>query len=150
MPRHPLVIHERLGRWARQLRPRVAGWPVRLVETRSGEDLASALSLAPFPLVVIDLDRWPARILADLQRVRLADSSALALVLDPGSSPGVPTLARELGATLVKSGFVPPPEVEALLARWLGLARTRLDASGWSLDQAAEPEPWDEVLTQAT
>jgi len=51
----PLVIHERLGNWARHLRPRLSAWPVRVVESRSTADLESALSRAACPIVVIDL-----------------------------------------------------------------------------------------------
>lgn len=148
MPKLPLVIHERLGNWARQLRPRVAGWPVRVVETRSAAELASGLRGAVCPLAVIDLDRWPVRMLADLERVRAESANALMLVLDPASTPGASVLGRELGATLVRSGFVPPPEVEALLARWLSVARRRTDASGWVYESVAEPEPWDVVVNR--
>ena len=52
------------------------------------------------------------------------------------------TLARELGATLVLSGHVPPPVVAELLDRWLSLARRRTDADGWSARMAPEPESW--------
>jgi hypothetical protein len=41
-------------------------------------------------------------------------------------------LARELGATYVASGFVPPPLVADLLARWIGLAQRRIERDGWS------------------
>lgn len=67
------------------------------------------------------------------------------LVLDSGSTPGAAAPARELGATLVRSGFVPPPEVEGLLARWLSVARRRIDAAGWLDAAAVELEPWDVV-----
>ena len=42
-------------------------------------------------------------------------------MLDPQAVPEVPILARELGATLVWSGVVVPPRVEALIRRWLGV-----------------------------
>ncbi len=68
MAKLPLVIHERLGNWARQLRPRVAGWPVQVVETRSASELVAGLRRSVCSLAVIDLDRWPTRMLADLER----------------------------------------------------------------------------------
>lgn len=137
MSRTTLIVHERLAHWARQLRPRVATWPVRLVETRSASDLGRVWQGAAYPMVVADLDRWPSRGLADLVRARPIASEALVLVLDPGRNPGVPRLAREVGATQVFSGVVTPPMVFALLERWLGIAQQRAALLGWTGD----PEP---------
>ncbi len=148
MPKQALVIHERLGNWARQIRPRVANWAVQVVETRSASDLAAGLRRSACPLAVVDLDRWPARMLSDLERVREDSADALILVLDPGSTPGVSILARELGATLVKSGFVSPVEVEGLLARWLSLSRRRQSVVGWTDEAKVEPELWDVILNR--
>jgi hypothetical protein len=64
----PLIIHERLGNWARQLRPRLAAWPIRLVESRSLADLERALAGTACPILVIDLDRQPRAGLDDLER----------------------------------------------------------------------------------
>ncbi|HEU5118322.1 MAG TPA: hypothetical protein VFT74_17020 [Isosphaeraceae bacterium] len=148
MPTQVLAIHERLGNWARQIRPRVASWPVRVVETRSASDLATALRQSACPLAIVDLDRWPARMLSDLERVREDSADALILVLDPDSTPGVSFLARELGATLVRSGFVSPVEVEGLLGRWLSVSRRRQSLAGWTDEAEAEPEPWDVILNR--
>jgi len=144
MSRVPLVIHERIGTWARQLRPRVVSWPVRLVETRSRADLEGALDRAACPLVLIDLSGRACDILEDLDAAARAAPDALILALDPSPTPGVAALARELGATHVLNGPVVPPRVVALLARWLPLARRRAEADGW----AAEPEPelWDRTV----
>jgi hypothetical protein len=139
----PLIVHERQANWARQLRPRVAPWPVRLAETRTAADLVGALRGSASALVVADLRRVPARVLDDLGQGLAASPDALALVLDPDRLPGVPALARELGATHVLSGVATPPAVVELLARWLPLARRRLDARGWTADPEPPPQPWD-------
>jgi hypothetical protein len=141
-----LVVHERLGTWGRQLRPRAVHWPVRVVETRSASELELALTGTACPIIVIDLaDRLRAR-LEDLHRAGHVASNALTLVLDPADRPGVAALARELGATHVLSGPAPPPRVVDLLVRWLPLAKRRAGADGWSTVPAPDPEPWDGLL----
>ncbi len=145
--RLPLVVHERLATWARQLRPRVAGWPVHLVETRSAADLRAALAPGRGALVLIDLARGPARGLDDLARCGDATADALVLVLDPGAHPGVPTLARELGAAHVLTGPVNPPEVVGLLDRWCPLALRRAGRDGWGSLPEPVLEPWERALT---
>jgi len=143
MPPVPLVIHERIGTWARQLRPRVAAWPVRVVETRSGPELASALVDRPWPLAVVDLADRAESALRELAE-GLADlPEALILVLDPESLPGAAGLARELGATQVVSGFAPPPMVLDLLARWLPLAEGRAAVAGWVAEPPLRAELWE-------
>jgi hypothetical protein len=141
----PLIIHERSGSWARQLRPRLSSWPVRLVESRSSADLEGALAGTACPIVVIDLDGRPRAGLDDLARATRTAPSALVLVLDPGSLEGVALLARELGATHVASGVATPPAVAGLLARWIPLAVRRNEADGWSsaCKPEPEPEPWN-------
>src|SRR5439155_1731351 len=71
-----LIVHERLGTWARQVRPLAARWPARLVETRSAADLDMALRQVACPVLLIDLaDRIRAG-LDDLDRaVRLAPNA---------------------------------------------------------------------------
>jgi len=139
-----LVVHERIGNWARHLRPRVAGWPVRLVETRSAADLEAAVAGVPCPLIVVDLARRPRPALEDLDRALGVAPGALALVLNPQSFDGVAVLARELGATHVIDGPATPPAVAGLLARWLPLAHQRAEAAGrpWTHSPAGNPEPW--------
>jgi hypothetical protein len=141
-----LVIHERIGFWARQLRPRLSERPVRLIETRSSVDLETAITGAGvvYPVVLLDLAHRVRAGLDDLQRVSVAAPEALVLVLDPQAHEGVALLAREAGATHVMSGPVTPPEVEGLLGRWLGLAQRRGELDGWASVAAvpAEPEPW--------
>jgi hypothetical protein len=143
MPRQPMVIHERLGIWARQLRPRLASWPIRWTESRSAADLEAAVSGAPRPIVVLDLGNRPLSGLEDLDRAVRAARDALFLVLDPAEHAGIPTLARALGATLVLSGVVPPPAVAARLALWLRLTRRRAEADGWAGDSPPVLDPWD-------
>ncbi len=71
---------------------------------------------------------------------------ALSMVLDPEARSERRGLARELGATYVGSGYVPPPFVAELLARWITLARSRIESAGWSRttlpDTAADPWSW--------
>lgn len=140
-----VVIHERRGTWARQLRPRLLDWPVRWVETRSTADLETALVGTACPVVLIDLDARPRAGLDVLDRAATAVPNALILVLDPQAHEGVASLARELGATHVLSGPVTPPEVARLLARWLPLALRRTASDGWSnpREPEPEPEPWN-------
>lgn len=141
-----LVIHERIGTWARHVRPRLtAGGPVRVVESRSAGDLAAALAGAACPVVVLDLGRRPRAALDDLDRALAVAPDALVLVLDPGPHAGAALLARELGATHVLSGPATPPAVAALVARWLPLARRRTEAVGWSVSapDPPAPEPWN-------
>jgi hypothetical protein len=138
-----LVIHERLGHWARQLRPRLSAWPIRLVETRSSADLEAVVSGQACPVVVIDLARRVRAGLEDLDRANRAAPNALVLVLDPGSHDGVPLLARELGATHVIAGVATPPAVAEILTRWLPLAQRRAERDGWSDGPGPEPEPWN-------
>jgi hypothetical protein len=143
MTRPTVVIHERLGTWSRQLRPRLASWPIRWAETRSGPELEAAVAGPGRPIVVLDLGNRPRAGLEDLERALLAAPDALALVLDPLAHEGVPSVARELGAALVMTGVITPPSVAGLLERWLRLARRRADADGWSGDPGPEPSPWD-------
>jgi hypothetical protein len=138
-----VVIHERLGSWARQLRPRLRAWPIRWVESRSTADLVCAVSGMACPIVVIGLDHRPRGGLEDLDRALQAAPQALVLVLDPNAHAEVATLARELGATQVCSGVIIPPAVAGLLARWLPLARRRTEDDGWSAARPPEPEPWN-------
>jgi CheY-like chemotaxis protein len=142
-----VVTHERLGTWARQLRPRLLAWPIRWVETRSTADLEAALAGLACPVVLIDLgrrDRVRAG-LEDLDRALQAAPNALVLVLDPLAHEGVATLARELGATHVLSGPVTPPSVAQLVARWLPLAQRQAEGDGWAgaREPLPAPEPWN-------
>ena len=70
--------------------------------------------------------------------------SALSLVIDPVGYPGVAELGRELGATLMLSGVVVPPEVESILHRWLPIASHRMESGGWWPSFEPEPEPWEQ------
>ena len=141
----PLVIHERLGYWARHLRPRLLGWPARWVQSRSADDLESALAGAACPIVVLDLTRRVRAGLEDLDRAVQRAPNAMVLVLDPEAHEGVALLARELGATHVISGVATPPDVADLLARWLPLAQRQAESEGWSNapPPVPEPEPWN-------
>jgi hypothetical protein len=95
------------------------------------------------PIVIVELDERPARGLHDLQASLEVNPSALSLVIDPIGRTEVAQLSRELGATMVLSGVVVPPEVEAILHRWLPLANQRAASGGWWPAEQPEPEPWE-------
>ena len=139
-----VILHERLGNWNRQLRPRLARQHVRWFESRSTADLGAILVGIAFPVVLIDLARQPADGLNALDLVRSRSPEARCLVLDPETRPDIRGLARELGATHVCSGFVPPPFVAGLVDRWIDMARQGIESAGWSLTTFPETatEPW--------
>lgn len=137
-----LVIHERIGDWARQLKPRLVSWPIAWVESRSTADLEAALRATACPIVVIDVAERPRAAMEDLDLAMRTAPNAMALVLDPRAHDGVAAVALELGASHVMTGGVVPPAVSDLLTRWLRLAQTRNEADGWSLPLQSEPDPW--------
>ncbi len=149
MTRMVVILHERLGTWSSQLRPRVQGWPVHWIETRSATDLDKALIGLACPVVLIDLKRNVVEGLSNLDRLTRLFPGARVLVLDPEAHDGVAELARELGATHVLSGFVPPPEVACLIDRWISLAEIQTDRAGWSRPMVADtpmaPEEWLQI-----
>jgi hypothetical protein len=140
-----VIVHERLGTWIRQLRPRLLSWPIRWLETRSSSDLQTALTGLSCPIVVIDVASRLRTALEDLDLTIQTAPNAMVLVLYPGAHKGVSILARELGATHVIHGTAPPPDVARLLARWLPLADHRTENDGWSrvARRRNEPEPWN-------
>jgi hypothetical protein len=133
-----VILHERLGNWNRQLRPWLHGLPIRWFETRSQADLDAVLTGLAYPVVLIDLARQAVQGLKDLCQVHERAPDARTFVLDPEVHAGVVELARELGATYAAAGFVPPPVVASLLARWVVLAQQSIEKEGWS--QTAFPE----------
>ncbi len=139
-----MILHERLGNWNRQLRPRLHDQPVRWFETRSRADLDRSLTGLGAPVVLIDLGRNPIEGLSDLAHLLERSSDARVLVLDPESHEGVAETARELGATHVASGFVTPPFVADLLAKWINLAQSQIERDGWSASVRPESDsdPW--------
>jgi len=147
LTRVAVILHERLGIWSAQLRPRLQGRPVHWIETRSSADLDTALLGLARAVVLIDLRRNVVDGLNDLDRVLSLSPGARVLVLDPEAHDGVAELARELGATHVISGFVPPPEVARLIDRWITLAELQIDRAGWSRPVVADsPLDSDEWL----
>jgi hypothetical protein len=127
----PLVVHEQRGVWGRQLRARMSGQPVRVLETRLRAEFAENASRSACPILVVVLDDRPDQVLEDMVRALLVAPGALALVIDPRPHPLLSWTARELGATHVIPGATPPPAVAELLGRWAILARRRADADGW-------------------
>ncbi len=144
MARQILVVHERIGTWARQLRPRLGSWPLRLVETRSARDLEPVLASSACPLILLDVGGRPRAALEDLQRAVMLAPDALVLVLNPLATAGIAPLAWELGATYILDGPSTPPEIIGWLTRWLPLARRRTEAAGraWLPPRPPEAEPW--------
>ena len=145
MTRVPVILDERLGNWIRQLRPRLHDRPVRWFETRSAKELETLLTGLAFPLVLINLGRSGMDRLNDISLVSSRVPEARILVLDPEAQSGASTVARELGATQVFSGFVPPPIVAELLSRWIEFAQRGIERSGWSRSQFPETQtdPWN-------
>jgi hypothetical protein len=148
LTRVPVILHGRTSDWYRQLRLRLREQSVRWFESRSAEDLRSLLSELAAPVVVIDLGREPVRALRDLILFGCTVPGARILILDPLRVAGFPVITRELGATHVISGFVPPPEVADLLARWIVLARRDMERAGWSRSTFSETgtDPWSWLL----
>jgi hypothetical protein len=144
LTRIAVILHERIGNWARQLRPRLHDLPIRWFETRSVADLEPVLTGMACPVAVLDLGSRPAAGLLGLQTILHRASDARALVLDPEVHDEAAGVARELGATYVMTGFVPPPVVASLVRRWIKLAQTQVDKSGWSKVLVPDPEsePW--------
>jgi hypothetical protein len=135
-----VILHERLGNWARQLRPRLHDLPIRWFETRSRRDLEAVLTGLACPVVLIDPGKHLAEGLLDVDLVHGRASDALILVNNPDSHAEVTALAREFGASYVLSGFVPPPQVAGLLHRWITLARRRIERDGWSRTSSPEKD----------
>jgi hypothetical protein len=149
------ILHERLGNWARQLRPRLHDLPIRWFETRSLADLDRVLAGSVSPVVLIDLGSQTAAGLSSLPKIFDRAPDAWVLVLDPDAHIGVASVARELGATHVIPGFVPPPVVVALVRRWVELAQRRIEQAGWrpSLSPDLDADPWswlDDYLGDAS
>lgn len=149
-----VVLHERSGAWARQLRARLDDVPARWFETRSTADLLAATRACTSPVVLIEAAPDPAPALRDLAVLAASASSPFVLFVDPRGRPEVLGAARESGATRAVSGRVTPPEVAALAARWISLAGRAVDREGWTrpipADPARDPAAWvEEVVAEA-
>jgi hypothetical protein len=144
LTRVAVILHERIATWARQLRPRLHGMPVRWFETRSQRDLESVLLGLARPVVLLDFGKQAEQAVKDLNLVLRLAPDARVLVLDPEERLPEAALARELGATHVASGFVAPPFVSDLLARWVRLAQTHIGGDGWSQTSfpPTQTDPW--------
>lgn len=126
-----MVIHERLAHWTRQLRPYEGAWSVRLIETRSSDELFEAVSRAGTCVVVARLGDDPAGELGRLHEALTASPGTLCVLHDPLDRPGVQALARELGAAVAWGSEALPPEVVRLLERFTEIIRERRDRGGW-------------------
>ena len=145
-----LITHERLGFWARQLRPRISEWGFGLVESRSVEDLQSAAEKSACPIILVDFRDADRIRFEDLLITRITAPASLILVLIPITLPSLSRIMIEAGATAVLPGSAPPPEVLGQLQRWIELARTRTLADGWAMNRRAEPEPWELLLAEVS
>jgi hypothetical protein len=125
-----IIVHEKRAGLARQLRPRLADIPVSWVESRSIDDLLSAVCAVASPIVILELGKRARIELEALIRVGHWADRPLILAVDADIRPGIASLARELGATLCLSGFTPPPDLAALVRRWVILVAGR--RVGWS------------------
>ena len=144
-----VITHERRANRAGALKPRLQGQGVRLVETRSLADLASAVAGHPVPVVVIDAGDQSGPTLSALEAIRPIAPEALTIVLDPGRHAGLTDAAREMGATLVLAGVVTPPRLADLVLRWLELAGERAGRAGWfpkARPEGGGPTPWERLL----
>ncbi len=141
------ATHERRNFWARQLRPRLAGKPVRWVETRSRAALSRVLAGVGCGLVVFDLGAGTVETYEEL-----ATTAALApeaLVLAVNADARALDAARELGATLALPAATTPPEVAALLARWVDVALRRNARAGWlERERPPEHDDWWQALIE--
>lgn len=149
-----LILHERRGNWARNLRTRLVDSSIRWFESRSTADLLAAARGLTAPIALIDLGEEPYGPLEDLTRLVEVAPSARTLVLDPQERPEITESARALGATLLISGFVPPPEVARLLSRWIRIAAEETAQQGWSrplpADPSRQPLAWIDELVDET
>jgi hypothetical protein len=149
-----VVLHERSGSWAGQLRPRLGDVPARWFETRSTVDLLAAVAGRASPVVLIEAGTDAEPALRDLTRVAASASAPLILFLDPRARPEVLRAARELGATLAETGRITPPEAADHMERWIGLAARAIEREGWTravtADPSREPDEWvDEIVAEA-
>ena len=129
MTRVAVILHERLGHWNRQLRPRLHDRPIRWFETRSRADLDSLLIGLACPVVLIDLGRHPIEGLKDLDaHCRSGFRCAQCSCSTRTPTTRLPAWRVSWAPLTSWPGFVPPPIVARLLARWIELARRQLEA----------------------
>ncbi|WP_165071705.1 hypothetical protein [Paludisphaera rhizosphaerae] len=149
-----VVLHERSGVWARQLRARLDGAPVRWAETRSTAGLLEAVIGDATPVVLIEGGPDPEKALREVAQVVERGSSPLIMFIDPFDRLDVMDAARDLGVTRAVSGRVAPPEVAELIGRWIGLSAKAYASEGWSrprpADPSRDPSAWiEEVIAAA-
>lgn len=153
-PPPAVVLHERSGTWARQLRARLQDLPARWFETRSTSELTAATSACTSPVVLIESGTDPAPAIRDLARLVATASSPRILFLDPAGRPDVLRAAGEMGATLAPLDRPTPPEVAAIVRRWAALTALEIASEGWTrplpADPSREPADWvEEVVAEA-
>lgn len=141
-----LILHERIGRWARQFRPRADAWGVRLIESRSLSDLESALGLSSAPIVIVDFRDRAQPPFDAIVLTRMIASNSLILAVIPGAEPHLGMDAVEAGATISRHTTSPLLDTLNLIERWVKLAKSRSETGGWSPDRSPTPEPWETIL----
>ena len=144
-----LILHERIARWARRLRPLAHVWGFRLVETRSADALLDAARGSACPVVGVEVGSRLERTLLMIESARSLRPSALILALAEDPRPEIVSLLLEAGATSALGTREPVPRILETFERWVGLARERVAASGWACDRRREPEPWEAFLPEA-
>ena len=144
--RSRIIVHERIGRWVLQVRPRAGGWGFECVETRRPEQAAWRARGHACPIALVDLGKTPGDGLAAVHALARAAPRGLILVLDPLRHEGIDPVCRALGASHVLSGPVVPPVVVDRLERWVELARSRSTLDGWGVGLEIELDPWSAEL----
>lgn len=135
-----LIIRDATDWWADHLAPRLADVPIRVARFAPEDPLPDGPAPA-FALFV--LRESPTMGLGSLDRIARLRPPPCILVLDPLSRPGVPDLARELGAVRVISGPIPPPRVAAIFRDWSNLRRRRIPQQAGAAMRPHDPTPPD-------
>lgn len=133
-----LVVRDSSGWWVDHLAPRLADVPIR-VELMAGWGDADGEPPA-FGLFVLGENLTIG--LESLDRFARLRPCPCILALDPLRLPGLPGLARELGATRIISGPVPPPLVATIFRDWAALRRRRIpQQAGAAMRPTPLPHP---------
>ena len=111
----PLLVFERHGQLAEQLRPRMKHRPIRVREARSAADCRRALRGVRGSLAVLDFSGDALAGLRALEAVLDVDPQAAILVLGDRPLAGLGPRLLELGATHVAEA----PGDPEVLAAWL-------------------------------
>jgi hypothetical protein len=140
-----VVVHERVAKWARQVRPHLAVHPARLIETRGAGELVAAVRQSAGAILLVDLADRPSVHLDHLDGALRANPGALSVVFERTADEGVRQLAREIGATVILPFRTTPPVVLGLLDWWIPLSLRRARDAGWT-PEPVEADPIELLL----